>query len=689
MKRWITILFLFLPAYCLQSQTIQPTDYWTRFVEELAEDMEAEETDDEERIEALYAELSELAEHPFDLNVADAEMFKRLPFLSDVQINAIIAYRERYGKMVDIHELKNIEELDWPTIKLLLPFVYVGDVTRQRRAFTPENLLKYGKNEVVVRYDRTLQQKQGYRPQPDSVLQASPNRQYLGEPFYHAFRYSYTFDERLQAGFVGEKDAGEPFLNRSHKGYDYYSAHLLVRDIGRLKTLVVGDYKASFGQGLVLSHDFMPGRGAILTQAERRNNGFRRHYSTNETDFFRGIASTVRWKDLYASLFYSSRKQDATVEEERILSFKTDGLHRTAGDREKMRTATVQAYGGNIRYATSQIVIGMTALTYQYGDLSVQPEERPYNRFYFRGSQNANVGMDYLLKNNRVKLYGETAVSGNGAWATLNALQWTPASYISGLILYRSYARDYHAYYGNAFSQNSMTQNERGLYAGMQLTPLAHWKFSGYADFFRFPWLKYGVDAPSSGVEYMAQADYSNEEILSLYLRYRYRKKESNRTAENHSESLVLPFGRHRFRWQLTYVPSPEWMFRPAMDVSLYSEEQGRESRGWMISQSAAWKPERIPLQADLYLAYFQTDDYYSRISSYEKKLLYMYNTSFFYGKGTRLAAVFRYFLMAKLSLSVKMGWSHYLDAETIGSALETIDGRNRTDMHLMLQWKF
>ena len=32
-----------------------------------------------------------------------------------------------------------------------------------------------------------------------------------GEPFYHSLRYSYTFEDRLQAGFVAEKDAGEPF----------------------------------------------------------------------------------------------------------------------------------------------------------------------------------------------------------------------------------------------------------------------------------------------------------------------------------------------------------------------------------------------------------------------------------------------------------------------------------------------
>ena len=81
--------------------------------------------------------------------------------------------------------------------------------------------------------------------------------------------------DRLQAGFVAEKDAGEPFWNAYHKGYDFYSAHLFLKDINWLKSLAIGDYKMSFGQGLVISNDFSPSRTAVVAQAERRTNGFR------------------------------------------------------------------------------------------------------------------------------------------------------------------------------------------------------------------------------------------------------------------------------------------------------------------------------------------------------------------------------------------------------------------------------
>jgi hypothetical protein len=300
-----------------------------------------------------------------------------------------------------------------------------------------------------------------------------------------------------------------------------------------------------------------------------------------------------------------------------------------------------------------------------------------------------NVSVDYQLKNRQLKFFGETALSANKAIATLNALQWTPTSYASGLLLYRSYARDYQSFYGNAFSQGSMVQNEQGLYLGIQLAPAAHWKLSGYADFFRFPWLKFGIDAPSSGVEYMAQAEYAQLDKFSMYVRYRYRQKESNRTVENRQETDILPDMQHRFRVQMSCKPTAGFASRTSFDWTFYDAEQGSKSRGWMVAQMISWKPSPIPLQTDLYLAWFNTDDYASRIYAYEKKLLYVYNSPSFYDKGTRLSGVFRINLTRKLSFSTKIGWTHYFDRETIGSGLETIEGNNRVDVDIMLLWKF
>lgn len=150
MKRlFITLLvYLLINGYNLNSQNIYSVDKWMEYIEELAT-----ETEDEERIESLYADLSYLTEHPFDLNSVTETELKRLPFLSDRQIRSLLAYRVKYGKLVTLYELKNVEEMDFQTISLLLPFVYIGDISVDKRPFTVKNLLKYGFNELQIRYD--------------------------------------------------------------------------------------------------------------------------------------------------------------------------------------------------------------------------------------------------------------------------------------------------------------------------------------------------------------------------------------------------------------------------------------------------------------------------------------------------------------------------------------------------------
>ena len=686
MKRVFIIMsiIMFINGYDVNSQVVHNVDKWKEYVEELAQ-----ESDDTERIESLYSELSYLCEHPFDLNSVTADDLSRLPFLTERQIESILDYRKRFGKIFSIYELREVNEMDYDTISLLLPFVYVGESGIEKRPITVKNLFKYSSNDLQIRYDRCFQQKSGYCEQPDSIISKYPNRKYLGEPFYNSLRYSYSFDDRVMAGVVTEKDAGEPFINSHHKGYDHYSAHILLKDIGVLKTLALGDYKISFGQGLIISNDFSPSRTAIVTQAERRNNGFRRHFSTNESDFFRGVAATVSLKSLDISLFYSYRKMDASIDSLRFSSIKRDGLHRLPRDWKKRGVLPVGVYGGNIRYAKPNFHVGLTALSYSFGKYSMDPELKPYNRFHFRGSSNINMGVDYMLKSRSLRFYGETAMSKNGAMATLNALAINPASYISLLMLYRYYDRRYNALYANAFSQGSDVRGENGLYMGLKLTPLAYWRVSLYADIFRFPWLRYRVDAPSNGEEYMAQVDYAPKESFSAYIRYKYRRRESNVVADENRNAMIGSYRQQRLRLQLVYQLSTVVTGKSSVDGVLMGDPVESSSFGLMLSQSVGWQPASLPLRLDGFVGWFHTDYYRSRICSYEKNILYAFNMPSFYGEGLRGVITFRLELLKRVSISAKLSHTHYFDRNSIGTDAEEIKGSDKTDVYALLRWKF
>ena len=685
MNRWLISLCIigFISSDLAYSQQYRIVDNWRDYVADLAA-----ESEDAEQIEALYADLSYLAEHPLDVNRLTHEQLKRLPFLTDNQIEALIAYPQRYGELSTLYELKQIEVLDGTTLSLLLPFVKVGEKSVEKRLFTSGNMLKYGNNELVIKYDQCLQRKSGYQPISDSLSQLYPNRHYLGEPFYHSVRYSYSFDDRLLMGFVAEKDAGEPFAKSIHKGYDYYSAHLFLKDMNRVKSLAIGDYKVSFGQGLVVSHEFSVSKSAQVAQIERRGQGFRRHYSTNEQDFFRGAAATLRFGRWALSGFYSFRKWDAGLDSLTFKAWKRDGLHRLPRDWNKRHTVPVQSYGGNVRWEIPKVQIGLTAIGYSFGRYQLQPAEKPYTRFYLSGSTGFNMSVDYVLKTGGFRFFGETAIDKQRAVATLNALQFTPSSSFTLLASYRNYDKRYQALFGNAFSQGSTVQNEQGWYLGLQLFPSRRWRLSLYGDWFRFPWLKSGIDAPSSGEEYMAQVDYTPSVGFAAYLRYRYREKEKSQLLEGAQQESVLPYKQHRIRYQQV-VRLADWQLKTAADGVISQKVSQADSRGILLSQGVAWRPRQLPLRIEGYAGWFHTDDSSSRISTYEQNLLYAFQMPSLHGKGVRLVLTLELELAKQLLLSAKLADTHYADRKRIGSDAEQIDGSHKTDLYALVRWKF
>ena len=77
------------------------------------------------------------------------------------------------------------------------------------------------------------------------------------------------------------------------KGYDFYSFYASIKNLGILKHLVVGRYRARFGMGLVINSDFLLGKSAQLTSSGKIQNRFSVHSSTNPTRYLQGAATTL------------------------------------------------------------------------------------------------------------------------------------------------------------------------------------------------------------------------------------------------------------------------------------------------------------------------------------------------------------------------------------------------------------
>ena len=130
-------------------------------------------------------------------------------------------------------------------------------------------------------------------------------------------------------------------------------------------------------------------------------------------------------------------------------------------------------------------------------------------------------------------------------------------------------------------------------------------------------------------------------------------------------------------------------MLKTTVDYVHNAHRDQSASQGFLVGQSVGYQFKALPLQLDASFACFQTDDYASRISMYEKGLLYSFSIPSFYGKGERYAFNARYEWNHRLVFQAKYALTHYRDREVISSGLEQIEGNKKSDLYLQIRWKF
>ena len=136
--------------------------------------------------------------------------------------------------MKSLAELQMIPEIGPQVRKLLECFIYVGD--------GPNHAPRI-KHEVIANGRVPFYERKG------------DDGDYLGDRYRHWFRYQMERGDNMKLGLVASKDAGEPFFAGENKyGYDYYSPYLQLRKMGRLETLVLGNFRASMGMGMVMNN---------------------------------------------------------------------------------------------------------------------------------------------------------------------------------------------------------------------------------------------------------------------------------------------------------------------------------------------------------------------------------------------------------------------------------------------------
>ena len=674
-------LFLLLPL-CSIAQI--PTTTTEQQMEAATENSEDNETQDDSFLQSLQQFLKS----PINLNTADATVLKELIILTPLQIQNIISYRTLLGKFINIYELQAVPALDIATIEKIRPFITVNDNADFIGAFSQR--LSGGTHSVVARVTRVVERSKGYL-----LDSTTANNYYPGSPQRYFFRYKYQYKNLLQFGVVADKDAGEEFFKGTQKnGFDFYSVHLFARNIGIIKALALGDFTVNMGQGLTQWQSLAFKKSSDVLNIKRQLPVLRPYNSAGEINFHRGIGITLAKKNIEVTGFVSYRNVDANFvtdtlnNEDFISSLQTSGLHRTKSETDDKGVQRQLAYGGNIAYNKNRVHIGANIIQYNF-KFPITKANDPYNIYALSDKNAGNQSIDYSYTFRNLHFFGEAAIDNKKNKAFVNGLLLSVAANADMSFMYRNISSGYQSLYTNAFTESTFPSNEKGLYAGISIRPHTYWRLDAYADFYKFPWLKYLVDAPTTGVDYLAQLTYKPNKQLEVYARYRTETKPKNYNPDGSITAPVIPKQRQNFRCQVSYKINPEFTFRNRTELVWYDRTGGGAQNGFLTYADIIYKPMLKKYSGNMRLMYFETEGYDSRMYAYENDVLYSFSIPVFYDKGYRWYFNLNYDFSKKMSLWFRLAQTIYIDKATIGTGLDEITGNRKTEVKLQLQYYF
>ena len=576
--RRIFIFFGLCVAIATRGQDIRIEDVLEDIFNQLSEDGDWAYEDIEE-------DLLSIAENPMDLNKVTGEDLSRLMFLSDEQIDAILMYQYQHG-FREVYELQLIDCLKDYEIRNLLPFVEVkGDsleVKGDRLEVKGKDLyfrevFHYAKHEMTLRVD------------------ARNMEDFDGDPMYGKLRYRFNYQNRVQAGVTLDRATGVPWEKINYGGY------IQLKDIGPMRTIVAGNYQASFGYGLVVGSPFKRGKIAYIQSTATTDEGLKKFSSVGDSyNYFHGVGATarVKWADL--SAFYSLRKG------------KEDAWNHVAGVNATARWRKLK--------------VGVTGVESLKSNVESQ-------KLSDKGAMGANVRYNW----GKVDVWGEVAASHTEqwGWGTIMGVRVNPISDLNLLAIYRYYSPEYDNIYANALSSKTRVYNEHGGYLGVEYNRLRNWQLSVFGDVWK------------EGYETMAQADFLSQKDYKMHMRLRAKRKNEIDT--------------YSARWNGVWSLG-EWKLKTQVDANMvYAKEKW--SYGLSVFQDVEYRIVKVPIVLQFRAQAFDAREWNNRVYMYENDVLYAYSIPFVYGMGGRFWLNARYKINDTFAVYLRVSETVYQEA--------------------------
>ena len=678
------VILLFIIPYSVYSQSIPD-------IEKLLETNDIESSED--YYEDMINSLIRLSAQPINLNSAGFDSLKMLFFLSDAQIDNLLDFRKKHGPFTHPNELLLVTGISQQDLSNIKPCIRIG-------TYTPEKQSRYHlSQEILARLKMTRPKQAGYKKYSRKAFLyekdylAKKQSRFQGPPVGTLLKYKISNQQHWQGGLTLENDPGENYFSKSQKtGFDFLSAHACYTPGKIIHRIIVGDYKLQWGQGLLAWSGYSSGKSTSTLSNEKSGNGIAPYTSTDENRYLRGMAVSLHpTRTITTEIFVSYKKTDGNLADLDTLSPKTvqtatlyeTGYHRNLSECEKKHNLKEFTTGLSTHLNHRYFRIGVQLLHYNFSP-ALTIGKAAYQQYNETGHQRTLVSVDYKTGGYHFYLFGETARSDNGTWATVNGLRYSGIPRFALCALYRHYDKGYHSHYNSGFAEYSNTTNEEGLYLGLESTPFRSLKINAYYDRFRFFSPRYQATIPGNGQEIVGDVTF-NRSRWDCSFRFKHEEKpEDDKTGENlQSVSRI----KQEYRLQFTYSICEQLKSRTRTSYTRYMKKEKHEG-GYLLYQDLMYSSLQTNLKAQFRFAYFDTDSYNTRIYAYENNVLYGYSFPALYDRGFRSYLNLNWKPFTLITLYLKAGLTYYPDKSTISSSLTQVNDNKLFDLSFQIRIK-
>jgi hypothetical protein len=614
-------------------------------------------------------EVQEALSRGWDLNSATLEELTASGIFTAFQAQVLIDYREKYGRLWSVHELKTLpgfRNFALESFNALLS-IQPEDIATGRQVNNGMLMIDAGRAFPLAAGYRDTGQNEGSPPYP-------------GSPWKSSLRFRTGTGKKLSMALSYEKDNGETWVDEGRP--EFLSGYIQFRGKGALREIVAGNYRLKQGLGLVNGSGFMHSPDLFNVN---RSTLARIQPSSSLSSFgtCNGLSTRIETGHLRILSWTSYHEFDLSATgierlEDPFESRLETGLHRTSSEREGR--ALGYRFHAGLQFLSwhKDLTFGILAAAGQTGLTGPGREIAGISTsaHYFK------IGSVHLLWQKRtMEAFGEIAFREPGQPAFLGGFRYYFSDFLQGIMLLHCYSPGYRGIDPSAYGSGSKVENEQGMTVSLFAEPGRFLSARFTFEQFLYPAPRYLTEVPSYGSRICLTLQGPGRGNLQWKIRLVGLTRQTTPVREDLNNRPLVTRNRVRAEFRLDHQPSMTFSWQSRLLIS------GQDVMGFTALQQFRLTGKKSGLT--LQFVTFQADEWDNRFYLYEPGPFYSFSFPVLYGRGQKMTGVVYWKPFGRMTFTCKLSRLTWYDRDHTGSGNDLIDGNRKYQLHCQVRLSF